>query len=71
MAAHTTGTDFSVALGASPVEEIDASDSTGLHRLDFAPAPLGSPPALTNLVLIGDTLTWEHNGTPRSAQLQP
>jgi WD40-like Beta Propeller Repeat len=53
------------------VEQIQASDSTGVRTLDSVTEPDGSPPALTNLALTGDTLTWEHNGTPRSAQLQP
>lgn len=54
------------------VEQIQASDSTGRNNtLDSVSEPEGSPPALTNLTLTGDTLTWEHNGTPRSAQLQP
>jgi hypothetical protein len=52
-------------------EEIQASDSTGVHTLDSVTEPDGSPPALTNLTLTGDTLAWEHDGTPHSAQLQP
>jgi hypothetical protein len=52
-------------------EQIQASDSTGVHTLDSVSTPQGSVPALTNLTLTGDTLTWEHNGTPQSAQLQP
>ena len=53
------------------VEQIQASDSTGVRTLDTITQSSGSPPALTILTLTGDTLTWEHNGTPRSAQLQP
>jgi hypothetical protein len=53
------------------VEQIQASDSTGVHTLDSVTEPDGSPPALTNLTLTGDTLTWNHNGSPRSTQLQP
>jgi hypothetical protein len=68
-AVHTTVRDNN---GCScTVEQIQASDSTGVHTLDSITEPDGSPPALTNLTLTGDTLTWEHNGTPRSAQLQP
>jgi hypothetical protein len=52
-------------------EKIQASDRTGVSTLDTSTEPDGSPPALTNLALMGDTLTWEHNGTARSAQLQP
>jgi hypothetical protein len=53
------------------VEQIQASDGTGVHTLDSITEPDGTPTALTNLTLTGDTLTWQHNGTPRSAQLQP
>jgi hypothetical protein len=53
------------------VEQIVASDSTGVHTQDSVTEPSGSLGALTNLTLIGDTLTWEHNGSPRSVQLQP
>jgi hypothetical protein len=65
-AAHTVS-----GSGSSKVEEIQASDSTGVHTLDSITEPDTSPTALTNLTLTGDTLTWEHNGTPESAQLQP
>jgi hypothetical protein len=65
--------DGSVIQGccSTPTEEIQASDSTGVHTLDSATEPDGSPPALTNLTLTGDTLTWNNDGSPRSAQLQP
>jgi hypothetical protein len=53
------------------VEQIQASDSTGEHTLDSVTQSDGSPPALTNLTLTGDTLTWQHNGQLPSAQLQP
>lgn len=53
------------------VEQIQASDSTGVHTLDSVTEADGSPTALTNLTLTGDTLTWQHNGSPKSAQLQP
>jgi hypothetical protein len=72
MAVHVTlvhpGSFFS---SGGTVEQIQASDSTGAHTLDSVTEPDGSPPALTDLTLTGDTLTWEHNGSPRSAQLQP
>ena len=58
-------------MGSTVSEEIQASDSTGVHTLDSVSEPSGSPYQLTNLALTGDTLTWEHNGTARSAQLQP
>jgi hypothetical protein len=57
--------------GNGTVEQIVASDSTGVNTLDSITEPNGSPTALTNLTLTGDTLTWEHSGTLRSAQLQP
>lgn len=53
------------------LEQIQASDSTGVHTLDSVSEPNGSSTALTSLTLTGDTLIWEHNGSPRSAQLQP
>lgn len=53
------------------VEQIQASDSAGVHTLDSVSEADGSPAALTNLALTGDTVTWEDNGVPRSAQLQP
>jgi hypothetical protein len=53
------------------VEEILARDRTGVRTLDSVNEPDGSPAQLTNLVLIGNTVTWEDNGTSRSAQLQP
>lgn len=66
-AVHTTVSDNG---STSTVEQIQASDGTGVHALDSITRPDGSPPALTNLTLTGDTLTWQHNGSPRSAQLQ-
>jgi hypothetical protein len=53
------------------VEQIQASDKNGVRTLDSITQPIGSPAALTSLTLTGDTLTWNHNGSPRSAQLQP
>jgi hypothetical protein len=72
-AAHTTleGADTSDNPCTCTVEQIQASDSTRVHTLDTVTEPEGSPRELTNLILTGDTLTWEHNGSPRSAQLQP
>jgi hypothetical protein len=67
-AVHTTQEDPGCTC---TVEQIQASDSTGVHTLDSITEPYGSPTTLTNLTLTGDTLTWEHNGTPRSARLQP
>jgi hypothetical protein len=50
------------------IEHIQASDATGLHTIDSSEAP-GTGPALTELALTGDTLTWSHNGSPRSSTL--
>ncbi len=50
-----------------PIDEIIAADSTGVHTLDSEKGQ-GS---LSHLTLTGDTLTWEHDGQPRSAQLVP
>jgi hypothetical protein len=52
------------------VEQIQASDKTGVHTLDSATELDGSPPQLTGLSLTGDTLNWNHDGVPRSAQLE-
>jgi hypothetical protein len=69
MAAHTT--EVQQVDSVNVTEQIQASDSTGVHTLDSVTEPNGSPTALMNLSLTGDTLTWDHNGAPRSAQLQP
>ena len=53
------------------VEQVIASDRLGVRTLDSVNEPIGSPSNLTNLALAGDTLTWEHNGSPRGAQLSP
>ena len=75
-AVHTTVRDGSCTPTQPPncmhtVEQIEASDSTGLHTLDSVSEPDGSPTELNNLALTGDTVTWTDNGTQRSAQLQP
>ena len=51
-------------------EHIVATDSTGTHILDSITTP-GRPasPLLSQLALSGNTLTWNHAGTPESAQL--
>jgi hypothetical protein len=49
-------------------EQIVASDSTGVHMLDSIPSST-SGPALTNLALNGNTVTWNHDGQPETAQL--
>jgi hypothetical protein len=51
-------------------EQIIASDSAGMRVLDSGTEPLSSPmPLLTRLTLAGYTLTWDHDGSPRTAQL--
>jgi hypothetical protein len=76
-AVHTTVRDASRCPPPSgpscgnTVEQIVATDSTGVNTLDSVSEPDGSPPQLTNLALTGVTLTWENNGAPHSAQLQP
>ena len=52
------------------VEEIQASDATGLHVLDSA-NDTGTGTTLSHLKLTGNVVTWEHNGVPRSATLTP
>jgi hypothetical protein len=69
-AVHTTV----IRYGASTAtEQIAAADSTGVHVEDSVTIahPLDGPPAplLTGLQLSGDTLSWQHAGTPESAQL--
>jgi hypothetical protein len=75
-AAHTTVRDVSCAPVPQPgcrytVEQIQASDGSGLHTLDSVTEPDGSSTSLTDLVLRGDTLTWDDRGTQHSARLQP
>jgi len=52
------------------VEQIQTSDSTGLHTVDSSELP-GSGPFLTGLTLTADVLSWSHDGTPRSLTLTP
>jgi hypothetical protein len=55
---------------ACSIESIKASDKTGLHIVDSSHIP-GSGPFLTGLTLNGDTLSWSHDGSPRTATLTP
>jgi len=75
-AVHTTLQDASCAPIQQPncrytIEQIQASNSTGVRTLDSVTEPDGSPAALTNLALTGDTLTWDNNGTQHTAPLHP
>jgi WD40-like Beta Propeller Repeat len=47
------------------IEQIVANDSSGTRVLDS----IDAPGYLSGLALSGDTLTWSHDGTPESAQL--
>ena len=73
-AAHTFVTLFYYpASSCTTTEEIVANDSTGTHVLDTitttGPDYNPLPSMLSQLALSGDTLTWNHVGSPRSAQL--
>jgi hypothetical protein len=56
-------------VACTPTEEIVANDSAGTFTLDSATTFYGASPMLTGLSLTGDTLTWSHAGTQRTAQL--
>jgi hypothetical protein len=74
---HYGGSSYSIAVfdDTCYTEAIVARDATGIRTLDTAAETLGPgvgalPPRLiTNLSLTGDTLSWDHAGTPESAQL--
>ena len=67
-AAHTT----LQGEGYPQIEKIVASDSRGITTLDAVTSQCNCEPTplLTGLNLTGDTLTWSHDGTPETAQLQ-
>ncbi len=50
------------------VEQIQASDATGLHTVDASKIP-GAGTFLTGLTLTGDVLSWNHDGTQRGVTL--
>ena len=53
-------------------EKLEASDRNGIRTLDTSTefeAQTGAQ--LTNLTLSGDTLSWQHAGSPQSAMLTP
>jgi hypothetical protein len=70
-AVHTRMVTYPSGTSTTTVEEIVASDSAGPHTVDSASGTGLGAALLTNLALAGDTLTWDHAGSPRSAQLQP
>jgi len=51
------------------VEQIEASDSSGVRTLDQATTIYGS--ILTGLTLSGDTVSWNHGRMPMSTRLSP
>jgi hypothetical protein len=51
------------------VEQIQASDANGLHTVDSVSDITGT--VLSDLTLTGDTLLWNHAGTPRTVTLTP
>ena len=62
--------DLCTATTPCSVEQIQASDSSGLHTVDLSELP-GNGPFLTGLTLKGDLLSWSHDGTPRTVTLTP
>lgn len=56
-------------------EQLLAADSSGVHTVDTASSssekvpPSPSSLSITSVALNGDTLTWDHDGQPRSATL--
>jgi hypothetical protein len=54
------------------IETINSNDRSGIRTLDevFSQPDANTGPHLTGLTLSGTTLSWQHDGTPRSAQLQ-
>jgi hypothetical protein len=51
------------------LENIQASDATGLHTVDTSELA-GSGRSLTALTLTGDVLKWRHAGSPREVTLK-
>jgi hypothetical protein len=69
-AVHSSLSGLSTSSGAPvTVEQIEASDRSGVRTLDQATTRSGS--FLTGLTLSGDTLTWNHGATPMSTTLTP
>jgi hypothetical protein len=60
---------FGWPTGTITVEQIKASDRSGVRTLDQATTSSGS--FLTGLTLTGDTLSWNHGATPMSPTLTP
>jgi hypothetical protein len=52
------------------IESIETSDANGVRTVDSSKVP-GAGPLLTGLSLTADTLTWSHDGSPRSVTLTP
>lgn len=56
--------------GICEYEQIDASDSAGLRPVDKVVSPFGPAPALSELRLTGDVLSWSHSAKPMSVILR-
>jgi hypothetical protein len=52
------------------IEDIEVNDKAGLRTIDSIKES-GAGPFLTGLTLSGNTLSWSHDGTPRTATLTP
>lgn len=74
-AAHTSATFCVGPSDCTTTEQIVVNDSAGARTLDTITTTTasyqvrGAAPLLTGLTLTGDTLTWNHDGTQRTAQL--
>ena len=81
-AAHTVVFNNPLGPSCQSVEQIVANDSTGAHVLDSVTTTTPSsntpdtwscnspaPSQLSQLSLSGHTLSWNHDGTPKSTQL--
>ena len=56
--------------GNTSIEQIQVSDEDGVYDIDSGTFT-GKGPFLTDLKFTGDTLSWNHDGTPRSTFLFP
>jgi hypothetical protein len=64
--------DCTTTPNACQTEQIIAADRTGVHTLDSSTEfEAKTGPQLTGVSLTGDTLSWNDDGSPTSAQLKP
>jgi hypothetical protein len=72
-AVHTSVVQFGTDNVGSQTEQILASDATGIHVLDSGTSTSTNgqqpPTVLTALALTDSTLSWQHDGAPRTATL--